>query len=93
MEDVAHHDDVGLGDGRVEEAAGVEVDAAGEAVGGDVVLEDGADFGEVEADAGEVRVGERDLGDEIALRGADVDGGFVVGPGELAWRWPCLRRG
>ena len=83
MEDVAHHDDVGLGDGVVEEAAGVEVDAAGETVVGDVVLEDGGDLGQVEADAGEVRVGECDLGDEVALRGADVDGGLVVGPGEL----------
>ena len=43
----------------------------------------GADFGEVEADAGDVRVGEGDLGDEVSLRGADVDGGFVVGPGEF----------
>ncbi len=43
----------------------------------------GADFGKVEAGAGDVRVGEGDLGDEVALRGADVDGGFVVGPGEF----------
>ena len=61
----------------------MEFDAAGETVGGDVVLEDGADFREIEADAGDLRVGEGDLGDEIALCGADVDGGFVVGPGEF----------
>ena len=30
-----------------------------------------------------MRVGESDLGDEIALGGADVDGGRVLGPGEL----------
>ncbi len=84
VEDVAHHDDVGGGEGAVEEAAGMEADAAGEAVGGDVVLEDGADFGEVKADAGEVGVGESDLRDEVALGGADVDGGGVVLEGELA---------
>ena len=78
VEDVTHHDDVGRRDGVVEEAAGMEVDAVGDAVGGDVVLEDGADFREVEADACEVGVGEGDLRDEIALGGADVDGGFVV---------------
>ena len=61
----------------------MEVDAAGEAVGGDVVLEDGADVGQIEADAGDVGVGERDLGDEVALRGADVDGGFVLAQGNF----------
>jgi hypothetical protein len=65
-----------------EEAAGVKVDAVCETVAGDVVLEDGADLGQVEADSGDVRVGEDDLGDEAALCGADVDGGLEFGPGE-----------
>jgi hypothetical protein len=38
----------------------------------------------VEADTCNVGVGERDLSDEIALRGANVDGGFVIPLWELA---------
>src|SRR5580698_3903146 len=61
----------------------MELDAGGETVVCNVIFEDGTDLGEIEADAGDVWVGESDLGDEIALRGTDVNGGLVVGPGEL----------
>ena len=72
-----------FGMGPSKKLPGGEADAAAEAIFGDVLLEDRADFGEVEADAGEVRIGERDLSDQVALRGADVDGGLVVSPREL----------
>ena len=48
-----------------------------------VVFEDGTDFGKIEADAGDVRIGERHLRDEIALRGPDIHGRFILLPGEL----------
>jgi hypothetical protein len=67
----------------IEEAAGAELDAGREPVGGGVVLEDWAYLGEIEADSGDVGIGERDLNDEVALRGADVHGGFVLLPGKL----------
>ena len=54
-----------------------------EAVGFDVFLEDRRDLGQVEADAGEVRILERNLDDEVALRGSAVGGRLVLGPGKL----------
>ena len=84
MKDVAHHDDVSLRDGIVEEAARLEANPRGETVGGDVFLEDRADCGQIKADALKMRIGERDLSDEVALRSADVDDRLVILPGELA---------
>ena len=49
----------------------------------DVTLVDGADCGQVEVDAREVRVRERDLDGQAALRAADVGEGLVVIPGKL----------
>ena len=66
-----------------EETAGLEAHAGGEAVGFDIFLEDGRDLGQVEADAGKVRILERDLDDKIALGGAAVGDGLVFSPGKL----------
>ena len=43
----------------------------------------GATSGKIETDAGEVRILERDLHDEVALRGAAVGCGLVFGPRKL----------
>src|SRR6201996_6398149 len=83
VKDVAHHHDIGLRDRCVEEAAGLEVNARREAVGSDVFLEDGADRGQIEADALKMRMGERDLRDEVALCSAYVDDRLVLLPGKL----------
>ena len=58
-----------------EEAPGAEADAAGEPVVLDVVLEHGADLGQIEAPPREMGVGEGDLDGQVALCGADVDEG------------------
>ena len=60
------------GERSVEEAAWRETQALGEAEAFDVLLEDRPDFRQIEADAGEVGMGESDLGGGVALRGADV---------------------
>ena len=49
----------------------------------DVVLEDRGNLGQVEAEARDVIVRERDLHGEVALGGSDVDEGFVLVPGKL----------
>ena len=59
-------------------------DAVGHADGGDVLLEDRRHLRQVESLAGEVRVGQRDLGRQVALGRAHVDERLVVLPGELA---------
>src|SRR5579863_724615 len=48
-----------------------------------MLFKDGRDLGQVEADAGEMRILERDLDDQVALRGAAVGGGFVLCPRKL----------
>ena len=58
----------------------------------DVVLEDRRHLGQVEADAREVVVRERDLHREVALGRPDVDEGLVFLPGELLVRSPGWRR-
>ena len=68
MEDVPHRDDVGLGEIVGEEVPGGELQSIGEPVAPHVVLEDGLDLREVEAAAGQVRVGEGDLHGEVPLR-------------------------
>ena len=83
VEDVAHDDDVGRGQRVIKEAAGDELEARGEAQGCSIILEDGSDLREVEAGAGEVRVGEGDLGGGVTLSGANVDEGAVLSPGEF----------
>ena len=76
VQDVAHHHDVGLGQRIVEEIARLRsVSAIGQPDAGDVLLEDRRHLRQVEARAAQVRVGERHLRGEIALRGADVDEG------------------
>jgi hypothetical protein len=59
---VAHDDDVGAGQRVVEETAGGELEAAGKAEGFGIFLKDGTNLREVEAGAGEVGMGEGDLG-------------------------------
>jgi hypothetical protein len=54
------------------------VDSVGDAVGAQVFLEDRAHRRQVEAGAVQVRVGQRDLRGEVALRGAYVDEAAVV---------------
>ncbi len=55
----------------------------GEAVGFDVVLEDGRDLGQIEADPDEMRILEQHLREQVALRRPDVDDRLVLVPGEL----------
>ena len=78
VQDVAHHDDVGLRQLLLKEVAGNEREAIGDAERRDVLLEDRRHSGKVEADAAEMRIRQRDLHGEIALRGADVDERLVV---------------
>lgn len=80
VEDVAVEDDVGFRQGLVEEAAADEGDTIGNAVFFDVVFEDGAHFGKVEADSGQLRIDEGDLDGEVALGSAGIDVGSVVFP-------------
>ena len=83
VEGVTHGDDVDVGKRLGEEISGLEADAAVKAVGFGVLLEDGRAFREIVAYAVEVRVGEGDLDGEVALCGANVSVGFVVGPANL----------
>ena len=55
MQDVAHHDDVDVGQRIGEEAAGLELHARRESVFLDIFLEDRGDFRQVESGAGEMR--------------------------------------
>ena len=76
-----------------EEVAADEVQPSLQAVVLDELLEHRRHLGQVEADAGEVWVRERDLHGEVALRRADVDERLVLVPGELSARSPGWRRG
>jgi hypothetical protein len=83
MQDVAHHDNVRIRNGRIPEAARMEAEAVGEPIVGNVVFEDRRHLGEIEPDACDVRVSESDLCDEVALCRTDINGRFVFGPGKL----------
>src|SRR5450432_1400149 len=72
VEDVSHQHDVGLRERLLEEVARYERDAIREAGRHHVLLEDRRHLGQVEPDAAQVRVGERDLRGEVALSRADV---------------------
>ena len=50
----------------------------------DIFFEEGPGFRQVKANALEVRIGKSDLHGQVALRGADVGGGLVLGPGKCA---------
>src|SRR5262249_58351288 len=83
VQDVPHDQDVG-GRQRVgEEVAGVEAQPARQAAGGDVVVEGRPGGGQVESAAGQVRVGQCELGGHASFGGADDDDGVVAVPGEL----------
>jgi hypothetical protein len=84
VQNMAHGEDVDAGQILREEVAGLEADAAGEAVGFDILLEDGRDLSQIESDALKVRIGERNLDGEIALGGSDIGESFVAGPWDLA---------
>ena len=84
MQDVAHQDDVGLGQRVIKETASGKTYAVRDAVFLDVLLEDGPDFGKVEADAREMRIGQGDLRGEVALRRAGIGEGLVVAHGNFA---------
>ena len=85
MQDVAHHQHVGLGQRVGEEVAGGEAQAVAEPEAGDVLVEDRLDGRQVEAAAGEVRVGQRELHRHGALGAADVDTRAVILP---TGTWP-----
>ena len=92
MEDVSHHEHVGFRQLVREEVAGGEPEPFLHAVVFDVVLEDRRHLGQVEADAREVLVRERDLHREVALGRPDVDERLVLVPRELPLRSPGWRR-
>ena len=66
-----------------EEVTGMEAQPVGEPEAGDVVLEERADRGQVEAAARDVLVRAGDCHRQTALGGADVDERLVLVPGEL----------
>ena len=83
VQNVAHQNHVGLGQRLLEETAGDEAQAIGDAVLLDILLKDGPDLGQVEADPRQVGIGQRDLHRQIALRRADVGEGLVVAQGNF----------
>jgi hypothetical protein len=72
VKDVAHGENVNVGQGLGEEVSRLEAEAAVESVGFGILLEDGSTLSEVVADAVKMRVGEGDLDGKISLRGSDV---------------------
>src|SRR5882762_8174955 len=78
-----HHDHIGARERIRKETSGVKRDAGREVVARDVVFEDGSDFGEIESDARQMWMGQRDLSNEISLGSANVYGTLVFAPGEL----------
>lgn len=82
MEDVAHGEDVDLRQIVSEEVAGDEAQPPLQTVVLDVLLERGCDLWEVVANAGEMRVRERDLHCAISLRCPDVSECRMVLPRE-----------
>ena len=83
MEDVPHHDDVGARERIRKEASWVKLDTGREVVARDVLFKDGSDFGKIESDSRQMRMGQRHLRDEISLGGAYVYGTLVFAPGKL----------
>ncbi len=82
-----------LGSEESKKLPGAKRSATVETEAVDVLLEDRADLGKIEADAGEVGMGEGNLGGGVALRGADVYEGLVVRPGEFGGDGDVQRRG
>ena len=82
VQDVAHQDHVGFRQGLLEETPGLKTEPVGHANGRDILFEDRRHLRQVEPHALQVRIGERNLGREVALRGADVGERAVVLPRE-----------
>ena len=93
MEDVAHDDDVRLGEGIGEEVTASEGEAVREAVTRNEGIEVRLYCRELEPDALQVRMGGGDCDGDAAFGAADIDEGLVVRPGEFLRRWPGRRRG
>ena len=83
VENVAHHHDIDLWQGIVEETSRGEVEPVRQAVLSDVGLEDGAHLGKVEAQTCQVGMSEGDLDGEVTLGGSRIDEGLVVRPRKL----------
>ena len=83
MQDVAHHHDVGVRQPAVEEVDRGKHQAVAHAVLGRVFLENRLHHRQIETRAFEVRVRDRHLNGEIALRRAGVDERVVLLPREL----------
>ena len=79
-----HQDDVGLWKIVGEEASGRKRETLAHADRMDVLLENRPDFWKVESAPSQMRIRERDLRRQIALRGADVDERVMVLPRETA---------
>src|SRR6266542_1686111 len=84
MEDVPHHHDLGLRKRILEETAGVKCHSGREAVGGYIILENRTDFGQIEADARNMRMRHCDLHNQIPLGSADIRSSLIIVPGKLA---------
>ena len=82
MKDVSHHHDIGLGKLAFQETAALKYNSTGESVSGDILFKGRSHFRQIETDAGDMRVGQRNLHDQISLRGSDIHGGFVLLPGK-----------
>ena len=91
MQDWPKRKHVGLGKSPVEKVAGLKVTRS-VSRSREVVVEDRFHLRQVEADAVKVRLSERNLRDQIALRGADVGADLYFDHGNVA-RWPGWRRG
>jgi len=83
VENVAHHHDIDLWQGIVEETSRGEVEPVRQAVLSDVGVEDGAHLGKVEAQICRVGMSEGDLDGEVTLGGSRIDEGLVVRPRKL----------
>ena len=83
MQDMPHHDDVGLGDRSVEEVTLREAQPSGKPVPLNVFFKDRLYFGEIKSNARQMRVGERDLNSQVPLRCAHIHVSLVVFPGKL----------
>jgi len=91
VQDMAHHQHVGAGQRVGEEIAGVEGQPPGQAMRRGMRLEQRAQRRQVEAAAGQVRMGERDLRGQPALGTADIDEAAVLPPRgrRRPWRGPA----
>ena len=72
-----------LGSGSCKEAARLEANPRRKTIFFHVLFKDGGHLGQIETHAIEMRVLERDLHHQVALRCSAIGHGFVIGPGEL----------